>query len=39
MSGDVSLEKGLLLLIMNLVGVWLALLRLNQERPNLPFLI
>lgn len=39
MSGEVSLTKGLLLLLMNVVGVWLALLRLNRERPNLPFLI
>ena len=39
MTGEVSLSKGLLLLLMNVVGLVFSINHLNRERPNLPFLI
>ena len=39
MTGEVSLSKGLLLLLMNVIGLLLSINHLNRERPNLPFLI
>lgn len=39
MSGEVQLSENLFLLLVNLAGIWLALILINRERPNLPFLI
>ena len=39
MAGEVQWSVGLLLLAFNIVGLWVALVRLNQERPHLPFQI
>ena len=39
MSGELQWSDGLFLLLVNLVGIWLALRLLNHERPNLPFLV
>ena len=39
MAGEVQWSVGLLLLAFNVVGLWVALVRLNQERPHLPFQI
>ena len=39
MTGEVSLSKGLLLLLMNVIGLVFSINHLNRERPNLPFLI
>jgi lipopolysaccharide transport system permease protein len=39
MLGQVQWATGLVLLLFNLVGIWVALKLLNRERPNLPFLI
>ena len=39
MAGEVQWSAGLLLLGLNLLGLWLALHWLNRERPHLPFLI
>lgn len=39
MLGEVQWGGGLLLLVCNLAGVWVALKLLNRERPKLPFLI
>ncbi len=39
MAGEVQWSVGLLLLGLNFVGVWVALVRLNHERPHLPFQI
>ena len=39
MAGEVQWSEGLLLLSLNLFGLWVALHRLNRERPQLPFLI
>ena len=35
--GEVQWSVGLLLLAINVLGLWVALARLNCERPNLPF--
>ena len=35
--GEVQWSVGLLLLAINILGLWVALARLNCERPNLPF--
>ncbi len=39
MAGEIQLEPSLLLLALNLFGVWLSLRFINREGPNLPFLI
>jgi len=39
MTGQLQWGVGLVLLLINVVGVWYAVRRLNHERPNLPFLI
>ena len=39
MAGEVQWSAGLLLLGLNLIGLWVALHWLNRERPHLPFLI
>lgn len=39
MTGQLQWGVGLALLLINVVGVWYAVRRLNHERPNLPFLI
>lgn len=39
MTGEVQWGVGLALLLINVIGVWYAVRRLNHERPNLPFLI
>ena len=39
MAGEVQWSAGLLLLGLNLLGLWVALHWLNRERPHLPFLI
>ena len=39
MVGELQWVVGLVLLAVNLVGIWLALKLLNRERPFLPFLI
>ena len=39
MAGEVQWSAGLLLLGLNLIGLWVALNWLNRERPHLPFLI
>ena len=39
MVGEVQWSVGLLLLALNVVGLWVALCWLNRERPHLPFLI
>jgi lipopolysaccharide transport system permease protein len=39
MLGQVQWTTGIVLLLFNLVGIWVALKLLNRERPNLPFLI
>ena len=39
MTGQLQWGVGLALLLVNLIGVWYAVRRLNHERPNLPFLI
>ena len=39
MAGEVQWSVGLLLLSLNVVGLWVALRWLNRERPHLPFLI
>ena len=39
MAGEVQWSVGLLLLALNVVGLWVALRWLNRERPHLPFLI
>ena len=39
MAGEVQWSAGLLLLGLNLLGLWVALYWLNRERPHLPFLI
>ena len=38
-AGEVQWSAGLLLLGLNLIGLWVALHWLNRERPHLPFLI
>ena len=38
MIGEVQWSVGVLLAI-NVVGLWIALVRLNHERPHLPFQI
>ena len=37
--GAVQWHLGLLMLLINVVGVWVAVRLLNKERPNLPFLV
>ena len=37
MAGEVQWSSGLLLLGLNLFGLWIALHWLNRERPHLPF--
>ena len=39
MTGEVVWSQNALILLVNLVGVWLAIRLINRERPNLPFLI
>jgi lipopolysaccharide transport system permease protein len=39
MTGQLQWGVGLVLLLVNVIGVWYAVRRLNHERPNLPFLI
>ncbi len=39
MSGEVQWTENLFLLLVNIIGIWLALRLINRERPNLPFLI
>ena len=39
MVGEVQWAIGVVLLAVNLVGIWVALKLLNRERPYLPFLI
>ena len=39
MAGEIQWSAGLLLLGLNLLGLWVALHWLNRERPHLPFLI
>ena len=39
MVGEVQWSVGLLMLAINAVGLWVALLWLNRERPHIPFLI
>jgi len=39
MSGEVQFGQGLLVLGVNILGIWIALWLINRERPNLPFLI
>ena len=39
MAGEVQWTAGFLLLVLNLLGLWIALHWLNRERPHLPFLI
>jgi lipopolysaccharide transport system permease protein len=39
MTGQLQWGVGLALLLINVIGVWYAVRRLNHERPNLPFLI
>ncbi len=39
MSADVQWQVGIFLLGMNVLGIWMAILLLNRERRNLPFLI
>ena len=39
MAGEVQWSVGLLLLAINVFGLWVALRWLNRERPYLPFLI
>jgi len=39
MTGELQWGVGLALLLINVIGVWYAVRRLNHERPNLPFLI
>ena len=39
MTGEVQLGQGLVVLGINIVGIWIALRLINHERPNLPFLI
>ena len=38
-AGEVQWSVGLLLLALNIAGIWVALVRLNRERPRLPFQI
>lgn len=39
MTGQVQWSAGLLLLGINMLGLWISLKWLNRERPNIPFLI
>ena len=39
MTGEVQIREGLVLLLINIIGIWIALRLINRERPNLPFLI
>ena len=39
MTGEVIWSQNALILLVNAVGVWLAIRLINRERPNLPFLI
>jgi hypothetical protein len=39
MAGEVQWSVGLLMLVINTLGLWIALRWLNRERPHIPFLI
>ena len=39
MIGEFQWSVGLLLLFLNIIGLWVALNWLNRERPYIPFLI
>ena len=39
MIGEVQWSEGLLLLALNIIGLWVSLKWLNRERPYIPFLI
>ena len=39
MTGEIQWSLGLMMLMINLIGFWVALYWLNRERPHLPFLI
>ena len=39
MAGEVQWSVGLLMLVINVLGLWTALRWLNRERPHIPFLI
>ena len=39
MTGEVVWSQNVLILIVNIFGIWFAIRLLNRERPNLPFLI
>lgn len=38
-TGELKIGQGLLVLAVNIIGIWIAVRLINRERPNLPFLI
>ena len=39
MTGEVVWSQNVLILLINVLGIWFAIRLINRERPNLPFLI